>query len=129
MSPTGRTLDRLRRQGFLAETVERWLPRINRRRDLFHLADVLAVHPAEKVFLLVQCTSHGNLASRVRKCQSRPEAALWLRAGGLIQCWGWDGARLRTVNLTLEDLAGVVVTAPPRRRRLQRGERQTGLFD
>jgi hypothetical protein len=34
MSPTARTLALLRREGYIASSVERFLPRVNRRRDL-----------------------------------------------------------------------------------------------
>ncbi len=33
MTPTARSLALLRRSGYLAAVVEKWIPRINRRRD------------------------------------------------------------------------------------------------
>ena len=39
MTPTAASLDLLRRSGFLCEVVERWLPKVNVRRDLFHERD------------------------------------------------------------------------------------------
>ena len=69
MTPSGRSLMLLRRQGYLAETVERWIPRVNRRRDLFGFADLLAVHPRDRLFLLVQATSLGNVAARLKKAK------------------------------------------------------------
>ena len=73
MTLTGRTLGLLRRAGFLAEIVERWvpIPGKNIRRDLFHVADVLAVHPTRKTFLLVQVTSVGHIAHRLTKAKGR----------------------------------------------------------
>jgi hypothetical protein len=41
MTTIGRTLTLLRRYGFIAAVVERWIPRIDRRRDLWSFADVL----------------------------------------------------------------------------------------
>jgi hypothetical protein len=127
MSPTARTLNRLRRQGFLAEAVEKWLPRVICRRDPFRVGDVLGVHPVERVTLLVQVTSHGNVSSRVKKCQGRPETAQLLRAGWRVQVWGWRGNKLRRVNLTLADLGEVTIVALPRKRP-RKGERQGELF-
>ena len=49
MTTIGRTLDLLRRCGFICAVVESWIPRIDRRRDLFRFADVLAAHPVRRV--------------------------------------------------------------------------------
>ncbi len=131
MSPTARTLAHLRRLGFIATVVERWLPRVRRRRDAFG-ADVLAAHPGDGVVLLVQCTTDDHVAARLDKARQLPDVAAWLRAGGKWECWGWSRRAgrwyVRRVALSAADLAAVVVEAPPRRRRLRRGERQRCLF-
>ncbi len=129
-SPTGRTLGRLRQLGFLAAVVESWVPFANRRRDLFGFADVLAVHPRDRLFLLVQATTAGHVAHRLHKARARPELAAWLRAGGLFEVWGWRPAgrkwAVRRVAVRAEDLRAVPVQAPARR---GRAARQRGLFD
>ena len=132
MSPTARTLEHLRRLGYIATVVERWLPRVQKRRDAFG-ADVLAAHPRDKALLLVQATTDTNVSARINKARQLSDVAAWLRAGGLWECWGWslrDGRWcLRRIALRAEDLESVVIQAPRRRRRLGRGERQRGLFD
>lgn len=132
MSPTARTLVELRRQGYLADVVERWLPQVNRNRDLFGVADVFAVHPRDGLFLQVQATTADHAADRLKRCRARPELRLWLRAGGRFEVWGWQQSgprwQARIIALTAEDLAGVVMQAPASRRK-RRGERQGGLFD
>src|SRR5262245_35086 len=90
MSPTARTLAHLRRLGFTAAVVERWLPRVERKVDLFGIADVLAVHPRERSVLLVRCTSDGHVADRVKQVQVRSELAVLLAAGVAIEVWGWS---------------------------------------
>jgi hypothetical protein len=131
MTPTGRTLQYLRRLGFVATVVERWLPRVRRRRDAFG-ADVLAAHPGDGVVLLVQCTTGNHLAHRLDKARQLQDVAAWLRAGGKWECWGWSLRagrwHVRRVALRPDDLAPFLVEAPPRRRP-RRGERQRGLFD
>jgi hypothetical protein len=127
MSPTARTLKYLRAEGWLAAAVEKWLPRINRKSDLFGVADVLAVHPRDGLFLLVQATSAGHVADRLQRCRSRAELALWLRAGGRFEVWGWGPRGLKRVAVRPEDLAAVVLTAP-RPRRAWKDERQRDLF-
>jgi hypothetical protein len=118
-SPTARTLARLRRRGYLAGVVERWLPRANVRKDLFGCADVLAVHPRDRAFLLVQCTSLAHVGDRLRKAKARPELAAWLQAGGAFEVWGWArrGRRwaVKGVAVRPGDLAAVVIEALPRR--------------
>jgi hypothetical protein len=102
------------------------------RRDLFGFADVLAVHPRDGLFLLVQVTTAMHLAGRLAKARRRPELAAWLRAGGRFEVHGWEQRagrwELRCVEVRGEDLADVVLSAP-RRRRPRKGERQRGLFD
>src|SRR6202022_644362 len=112
MTPTARTLALLRRQGFIAAVVEKWLPRIGLRSDLWGFGDVLAAHPADRVLLIVQSTTVDHVAGRLAKARARPELALWLRAGGMFEVHGWRrrGRRLQVkrVAVRAEDLAAVV---------------------
>lgn len=121
MSPTARSLAWLRREGFLAAVVERWIPGANVRSDLWHFADLLAVRPREHTFLLVQVTSIANMSSRLAKARSRPELAVWLQANGMFEVHGWErragGWRLKRVGVQAEDLQPIVLQAPRRRRR------------
>jgi hypothetical protein len=132
MTPTARTLNLLRREAFLVAVVESRVPHVGVRRDLWHFADVLAVHPRDGLFLLVQVTTAAHVAHRLAKAKSRPELAVWLRAGGRFEVHGWwdRGGRwaVRGVEVKGEDLADVVLAAP-RPRRARKGERQLGLFD
>lgn len=69
MTPTGRTLCELRRDGYTAAVVESWIPRLNVRRDLFGVGDVLGVKAGEAP-LLIQCTSVES-----RKQKQKPACA------------------------------------------------------
>ena len=128
MSPTSRSLNWLRREGFTAGVVERWLPYANVRSDLWGFADLLACHATEGI-LLVQTTSLSNLSSRVTKTRARPELAAWLRAGGRCELHGWfkRGRRwqLKRVAIQADDLQPTVIQ--PLRRR-GRKARQPALF-
>jgi hypothetical protein len=130
-SPTARTLAHLRRLGFLAAVVERWLPRVERKRDLFGIGDVLAIHPRDRLVLLVQATTAEHVADRLARVQARPETALLLKAGVGVEVWGWAQRggrwRLKRVAVTEADLA--VVVEAPKARRARKGQRQGGLFD
>jgi hypothetical protein len=121
----------LRQLGFVADVCERWLPHVNRRRDLFGVGDVIAFHPRDRLFLLVQCTSLAHVGDRLKRINQRPELALLLKAGVAVECWGWekrgDRWQVKRVAVRPEDLPGVVLAAP-RQRRQRRGERQRELF-
>jgi len=126
MTPLGRSLVWLRRQGFIACAVERWLPRCNRRRDAFGFGDILAASPRDGVVLLVQATTAAHVAGRLDKAREIPELAGWLRAGAAFEVHGWflraGRWHVRRVAVAAGDLAGVVLSRRPgrRRRSLQR---------
>jgi len=117
-----------RQRGFTAEVVNRWLPEVNRRRDLFHCADVLVVHARDRRFLLVQCTSLANVSARVTKSRRQPELRDWLKAGGEFEVWGWSKRAgewvVKRVAIGTGSLEPFDLQAPPRRRR----EAQQGLL-
>ncbi len=93
VSPTQLTLRALRRDGYTAEVVERWVPGANVRRDLFSVIDVLALKGAET--LAVQATSDSNVSARVRKIAESEHIAAIREAGWAVHVWGWkkDGTR------------------------------------
>ena len=124
MTPTARSLAHYRRLGYLAEVVERWLPRVNRRKDLFGCVDIIAARPGELIG--VQATSTSNVAARIAKARAIPELRVWLTVARFVVI-GWDlrnGRWVpRIVELTATDLAEVTMTEivkPPRRRRKDR---------
>jgi hypothetical protein len=133
MSPTARSLTWLRDRGFIADVTERWVPHINRRRDLFGFADLLAAHPRDGLIMLVQVTSVAHVAHRLAKAKARPELAAWLRAGGTFEVHGWtkkDGRwHCKRVAVRSEDLTTVVLSTPPRRHRRRRDQEQRTLFE
>jgi hypothetical protein len=130
MSPTGQSLKLLRDWSFMADVVERWIPRLERRRDCFGGFDLLAIDPRERRTWLIQCTTAGNLAARVKKLQGLPTVPKLLAAGIRCEVWGWfkraDRWDVRRVELRGEDCEPVELAPRPRRgRRLA----QKGLFD
>jgi len=67
-SPTARSLEHLRKLGYTADVTERWIPKINVRKDLFGFIDILAINETE--VLAVQATGEqnsGNVSARVTK--------------------------------------------------------------
>jgi hypothetical protein len=129
-SPTSRSLNLLRRERWLTGVVESWIPKLNIRRDLFGFADIIAVHPVERVFLLVQATSRSNISARLNKAKSLRTLSDWLRAGGRFEVWGWEQSNgkweVRRVEVLAESLDTRELT-PARTRKSRRGEKT--LFD
>lgn len=84
MTPTERTLRKLRADGWLVAVVEKWNPAVKRRVDLFGVVDVLALRGEET--LAVQATSDngGNVSARVKKIADH-ESTPAIRAAG----WGF----------------------------------------
>jgi hypothetical protein len=87
MSPTQRSLEKLRADGWRAEVVERWVPGANIRKDLWGWVDILALREGET--LAVQTTSASNVAARVRKIEESDSLYDVRRAGWSIAVHGW----------------------------------------
>jgi hypothetical protein len=123
----------LRREGFIAAQVERWLPAVNRRADVWGFGDLLAANPSARVVLIVQATTADHVAARLAKARARPELAAWLRAGGAFEVHGWclraGRWHVRRVTVQPEDLAAFEVQALPRGRRGRKAKPQRRLFD
>jgi hypothetical protein len=130
-SPTSRSLDLLRRSGYIAAPVERWIAQAGVRKDLWSFGDIIAAHAIRREILLVQVTTLSNVSSRVTKAKAQPELACWLQAGGLFTVHGWfcSGGRwdLRQIPVSLEDLQGTVARAF-RRSRVRKAQ-QPELFE
>jgi hypothetical protein len=119
MTPTARTLQELRGDGYTPAVVEAWIPRLNVRRDLFGVGDVLAVRPGDPP-LLVQCTTGDHHAHRVVKAKTEIRLRAWLGSGSRFEVWSWtrrdEHWEVRKTPLVMDDV-DVTAIEPPRRRR------------
>ena len=71
-SPTQRTLNHLRRRGYLAAVVERFNPHVGEhgiRQDLFGFLDLLAIRADKPGVLGIQATSASNAAISFHVCR------------------------------------------------------------
>ena len=118
----------LRREGYEAAVVEKWLPHLRRRLDLFGVIDILAVRARGPV-LAVQATTGSNGAARLKKAVAEPRLAVWLAAGQRFEVWAWSkrGSRgkrkkwiVTRITVTEGDVTAAAKNAapPPRLRRL-----------
>lgn len=88
-SPTSRTLDLLRKEGYECGVVERRMPHSNVTFDFLGFIDILGIKPGTKGVHAVQTTSASNQSARVKKILAIPAAKQWLEAGNTIEVHGW----------------------------------------
>jgi hypothetical protein len=89
-SPTTRSKQLLEREGFKVGIVEKWVPMVKRRVDLFGVIDLVCIRPGRVLF--VQTTSSSNLASRVTKIREAEDGKLLpllLASGAVVEVHGW----------------------------------------
>ena len=122
MTPTARTLEHYRRQGYAVGIVERWIEKYGIRRDLFGILDIIAVKVGEPV-LGIQSTVAGCVSARLAKARQTPDLPTWLATGARFVVIGWatkEGRwlpRIEEVTLgTVGALAVATVSKPPRKR-------------
>jgi hypothetical protein len=95
-SPTQRSLELLRNEGYTAQVVEKWVqyPPPGHRVDLFGFVDIIAVHPFEGTLAVQACSGAGGaMAERRRKLTEdpivAPRVAICKMAGWKIELMGW----------------------------------------
>lgn len=124
---TAKTLAELRKRGWSAQVVERWMPHTHVKVDLFGVIDIIAISAPEPLtdhpddagltrsrIVGIQVTggrhNDGNLAKHRTKILAEPRAKEWVAAGGSLELWGWRmvGNRWR---LTIETYAEIEAAA------------------
>ncbi len=86
-SPTQRTLEKMKSEGYMTAIVERWNAFAKIRNDLYGFIDVLCVRGNEIV--AVQTTSGSNVSARIAKIRSMENAIRWLAPSRRIIVHGW----------------------------------------
>lgn len=97
-SPTQRTLQALRKDGFKCAVVEKWIPipgGHGRRLDLFNIIDVLAITGAET--LGIQCCGSSFSAHWKKLTEAESEnTRAWLSNGyRSLEIWSWRKVKLK----------------------------------
>jgi hypothetical protein len=110
MTPTARSLAKLRADGWLADKVER--REGPNSHDLFGIADILAIRldtsgSFRHDLLLVQATTAPNVSARIRKIADNPNIGTIREAGIRIEVWGWKPPtkRRRTWDCRIVDVS------------------------
>lgn len=87
ITPTQRSLNKLREEGYLCQIVEHWNPFARIRQDLFGFVDIVAVKANETI--AIQTTARDSIQSRVKKIEEHKNYPLLKQAGWRIVCHGW----------------------------------------
>jgi len=86
-SPTVRSLTKLRKDGYVAEVVEKFNSFTKTRKDLWGIIDILAIRRDE--VLGVQTTSADHIAHRVKKIADSEHIGAIREAGIRVVVHGW----------------------------------------
>src|SRR5688572_17225592 len=89
LSPTSRSLNLLRSEGYTVGVVERRVPFSPITQDFLGFADILAVRSGDVGVLAIQTTSGSNRSARYKKICASANALVWLEAGNRIEIHGW----------------------------------------
>jgi hypothetical protein len=102
VSPTQRSLAKLRKEGYLCGIVEKVIPKCFIRKDLFGFIDILAIK--ENEILGVQSTSRVNFSTRVKKILENENYEIVKKSGIRIVVHGWgkikSGMDCKEIDLT-----------------------------
>lgn len=87
VTPTQRSMELLRKDGYHVEVVEKWNSFTKTRKDLWGFIDLLAIRRDE--VLAVQVTSGSNMSARRRKIAEHDLVGKVREAGIRIELHGW----------------------------------------
>ena len=102
-SPTQRSLEYLREQGYFCAIVEKWNSFTKQRQDLWGWCDILAIR--ENEVLAVQVTSGSHVAERIRKIQNSDTVSKVRDAGIRIEIHGWSKNSKGRYVIRVEDIS------------------------
>lgn len=101
-SPTQRSLEYLREQGYYCAIVEKWNSFTRVRQDLWGWCDILAIRKGE--VLAVQVTASA-VATRIKKIQESTTVQFVRDAGIRIEVHGWRKNSKGRYVMRIEDIS------------------------
>ena len=102
MTPTQRSLEYLRAEGYLCEVVEKWNSFTKTRKDLWGWCDILAIR--ENEILAVQVTAAG-VSSRIKKIMESDTLPIVRKAGIRVEVHGFRKNVKGRYVMRIEDLS------------------------
>mgnify|MGYP003147672179 CR=1 FL=1 len=88
-SPTQRSLQLMRSEGYISCVVERYIAPIKQRKDFLGFIDILCLRPDEKGMVGIQSTSGTNFRSRLKKALQLDTLDLFINNGNIFEVHGW----------------------------------------
>ena len=104
MSPLARSKELYEERGYTVETVERWIPGANIRKDFLGCIDLIAMRPDPPDVVAIQSTSASNVSARVKKIADSAGLALMRALGWTVEVHGW-GKRDNRWRVRVEDIS------------------------
>lgn len=107
MSPTARSLAYLRKNGGIAEVVERYNSFSRTRKDLFGWCDIVCLRAIGSSYQLqfIQTTTKSNMSSRITKITDSDTVGPVRKAGVEIFVHGWYKDKRGRWQVEVEDLS------------------------
>jgi hypothetical protein len=105
-TPSAKTLNYLKKLGYIVQRVEQWNAFAHRRIDLFGIIDIVAVKADQVGVLGVQVTTMGNKSGHLDKAivECKAKLTVWLAAGNRFEVHGWQGSKkLEVTPVLLKD--------------------------
>ena len=102
MTPTQRSLEYLREQGYLCAIVEKWNTHARIRQDLWGWCDILAIRKGE--VLAVQVTASG-VSDRIKKITASETVGPVREAGIRVEVHGWRKNSAGKYVMRIEDIS------------------------
>lgn len=91
MTPSNRSSNLLKSEGYFVAVTERWNSFAHIRQDLFGFIDLLALRNDSLV--AIQATTAANIHARLAKIRTLPAVSLWLASNSRrLEIHGWKKA-------------------------------------
>lgn len=99
ISPTSRTLEYIRQQGWVADKVEQWNPyagKVGQRKDMFGFGDIVAMGEGN-IYAIQSCgNSYAEHDRKITKDERvAPLALKWIENGGKLLLIAWRKVKLK----------------------------------
>ncbi|MEL0098641.1 MAG: hypothetical protein VW907_03705 [Opitutae bacterium] len=99
MSPTQRTLKKLKEDGYKAGIVERFAPPVRGRphgirMDLFGIIDIIAIKDGQILGVQSTGTAFSEHCKKLT-IEKVNESLAWIEAGGELELWGWRKVKVK----------------------------------
>lgn len=87
-SPLSRSIEILKKEGFITQKVEHWNYFAKIRQDFCNFGDLIAFRPGAGTYA-INATTHTNLSAHLSKYKNNEKLKKWLESGNFFEIWSW----------------------------------------